>query len=326
MSFDVKILADSVSSYGHRLTTFSVVYPRIIHAEFLRHRVLSRCAVSSRAIPFLEQVRDNPYIPEKWGRNQKGMQAGEDIDGAFPGALWREARDNAYTIAKRLSHFGVHKQWVNRLLEPFQWMAEVITATEWDNLFHLRISPDAHPDIQKIVGMMREVREDSKPRALDKTDWHLPLLSDEDLYAFSDSDPAALPWKERLLASVGRVARVTLLRHEDESDVAKDIERANNMLKNGHMSPFEHVARPMTSVEYEDAFGAWWATFDKGPEMPMHEPSFGYNSGNPTPLANHISKKGLLRLRWRAFCGNLNGWVSMRKEIPYEDDIKGDHG
>ena len=45
------------------LWTFELTYPRYIHSEFMTHRVFSRNASSSRAIPvkrMIEQVRNNP--------------------------------------------------------------------------------------------------------------------------------------------------------------------------------------------------------------------------------------------------------------------------
>ena len=47
----VKILADSLNLSGNRLTTFELTFPRVILAEFNTHRMISRNAASSRAIP-----------------------------------------------------------------------------------------------------------------------------------------------------------------------------------------------------------------------------------------------------------------------------------
>lgn len=58
MGYKCEILADSISEQGHRLTTFKITYPRIIHAETCRHRILSRNTASSRAVPFEKMVKD----------------------------------------------------------------------------------------------------------------------------------------------------------------------------------------------------------------------------------------------------------------------------
>ena len=42
MGFEAKVLADSVSPAGHRLTTLEATFPRFVLAEFNTHRVFSR--------------------------------------------------------------------------------------------------------------------------------------------------------------------------------------------------------------------------------------------------------------------------------------------
>ena len=77
MSYNCEILSDSLSPQGNRLTTFKITYPRIIHAEMCRHRILSRNTASSRAIPFEKMVKDvqeNPFTPIAWQKNHHGMQ------------------------------------------------------------------------------------------------------------------------------------------------------------------------------------------------------------------------------------------------------------
>jgi len=72
-----KILKDSISPEGVRLTTMELVYPRFIHSELMTHRVFSRNASSSRAIPTkraIQMIRDHPALPASWRMNQRGMQ------------------------------------------------------------------------------------------------------------------------------------------------------------------------------------------------------------------------------------------------------------
>jgi len=189
-----------------------------------------------------------------------------------------------------LLDIGIHKQWTNRLLEPWLWHTIIVSATEWDNFFHLRCHPHAHPDIRKTAELMREAMENHHPEELDYGQWHLPLIWDgEDLEAFSDHDPAALPMSELPLCSIGRCARVSYLTHDGKRDVAEDIALARRLLENGHMSPFEHVARPMTEEERKVYCTVKHST-----------------GGNLRP-----------------FLGNFRGWVQYRKTIPNEHDIKG---
>lgn len=145
MSYKCEIIADSLSPQGHRLTTFKVTYPRIIHAEMCRHRILSRNSASSRAIPFskmVKMVEEDPFIPIAWQSKHSGMQGTEYLDGESEQKLlvnkWLEARDLAVQQSKLLNNSNVTKQLCNRLLEPFLWHTEIISGTEWENFFKLR--------------------------------------------------------------------------------------------------------------------------------------------------------------------------------------------
>lgn len=83
MSIKAVIAADSINPQGKRLTTFILEYPRFVHSEFMTHRMFSKNAASSRAIPIekmIQQVIDNPAMPVWWGKNQSGMQSKEEVD------------------------------------------------------------------------------------------------------------------------------------------------------------------------------------------------------------------------------------------------------
>jgi hypothetical protein len=143
-----KVIADSLSPQGHRLTTLEVVMPRYILAEFNTHRVLSKNSASSRAIPFnkmVKNVKENPFIPIAWQKDHKGMQGteyfqsenGDNSHKLIEG--WLAARDSAIQIAEGLHNSDVTKQLCNRLLEPFMWHTTLVTATEFENFFELRL-------------------------------------------------------------------------------------------------------------------------------------------------------------------------------------------
>ena len=135
MGYEARIERDSISLLGHRLTTFVVTYPEIIHNEMLTHRVFSRNSSSSRAVPIkrlIEQVLLDPFIPVAWGRNQPGMQAKEelgDTEQQLARQVWLEGRDYAVAHAQRLDKIGVHKQVVNRLLQPWKFITTIISST-----------------------------------------------------------------------------------------------------------------------------------------------------------------------------------------------------
>jgi hypothetical protein len=240
MGWSARILADSLSPAGARLTSWALTYPRMIHAELLTHRELSRCSSSSRAMPIekmIRQVVDDPVVPIHWGRNQKGMKA-RDVLGPieqFNARLeWLRARDRAVESVKYLTRLELHKQVTNRLLEPWAWITVVVSTTDHANLFKLRDHEDAQPEFQKVAGMMRVEFETSKPRQLAAGEWHLPFYMpdrDDDLSEY-----------QRVKVCTGRVARVSYLTHDGKRDPQADLELHDKLVLDCHWSPFEHCA------------------------------------------------------------------------------------
>jgi len=294
MSYEVKILADSLSPENNRLTTMEVVLPRVVVAEFNTHRMFSRNSASSRAIPvekMLKRVEDNPFIPVYWGKNQKGMQADAELSQSEQLAAehsWLKARDSAVKHARKLLEIGVHKQITNRLLEPWLWHTIIVTATEWENFFALRTHKDAQPEIRKAAVMMKEAYDASKPKEFFQgaINWHRPLVSAEEISEVLSCEDAFtvdghVKLNERLnKISAGRCARVSYLTHDGRRDPEEDIKLCERLASSGHMSPLEHVARPMTSHDIQQ---------------------MGLNAST-------------------RFLANYRGWVQMRKLIANEDN------
>jgi hypothetical protein len=264
VSYEAKIIADSISPAGVRLTTLQVTFPRFILAEFNTHRAFSRNSASSRAIPVkkhIEAVLADPFIPEQFGRNQKGMQARHNLEGedaALAHEIWIGTLSVAALEAQHLDEIGVHKQLANRLLEPFMWHTVVVTATDWENFFHLRCHPDAQPEFQKIAGMMRDVMDTSTPIARLSIEWHLPYTVGDDAEDVRPNRTTDEAWGTLARISSARCARVSYLTHDGKRDTEADLALATKLLAAGHMSPFEHPAIPInTATEYCGNFRGW---------------------------------------------------------------------
>lgn len=177
----------NASRPGKVLSTLLLRYPRWIHAELMTHRVFSRNAASSRAIPVPKLIRDmfrDPAHPLHWGRNMKGMQAAEQLSGLrllVVKALWYAAMFIAGSIAYFMHLCGAHKQVVNRLLEPFSHITVLVSSTEWENFLELRDHKDAEPHIQMLAREIRDCLDDeSKIQHLHVGDWHLPFVTNDD--------------------------------------------------------------------------------------------------------------------------------------------------
>lgn len=286
MTISAKIIADSVSPAGKRITTFELEYPRFIHAEFMTHRMFSRNAASSRAIPVerqIELIRENTAMPIHWGKNQPGMSAKEECTTKVDNVCgvgepncerehaWRIARDNAIHVAEEFHKAGYHKQIVNRLLEPFAHIKVVCTATEYDNFFWLRRHPDAQPEIHELANQMWAARGKSTPRTLRRGDWHVPYFKEGGWCAKYEthSDENYVTLEDAIAISASCCAQVSYRTLDDSIDKARAIYKRLVESAPVHASPFEHQATPMWLT------GAW-----------------------PPSL------------------GNLHGWKQLRQQIP----------
>ncbi len=272
-----RVVEDSFANDDNRtrLTTLEVVVPRIVLAEFNTHRAFSRNSASSRAIPIekmLKRVQEDPYIPETWGKNQKGMQAEEALDedrACLAREVWLGARDAAVEHTKELLEVGVHKQTTNRLLEPFMWHTIIVTATEWSNFRHLRAHGDAHPAIQNTARAVIAVLDASDPDEVDWEEWHLPFVHERDKTEIMDAVGVDVKISDRSYApaqlSTARCARVSYLTHDGIRELSKDFSLHDSLLGNGHMSPFEHAAFASETYSLDTAsnFAFPWVQYRK---------------------------------------------------------------
>ncbi len=266
MGYEAKVICDSIAQ-GVRLTTLEVTLPRIVLAEFNTHRMLSRNSASSRAIPVerrIAAVLADPFIPEAFAMNKRGMQAGEELDerdNSKARDAWLFGLEQAVKATEKLLDLGVHKQWANRLIEPFSWHTIVVTATEWENFFNLRISPEAQPEIRRAATMMKAAMDVSMPRQLHTGQWHLPYVSQEDYDlteagVYTTAQGESHEWSDVAMVHVScaRCGRVSTLTHDGRRDLLADVQLAARLLAPGHMSPFEHAAQVAVTRETSPGF------------------------------------------------------------------------
>lgn len=313
--YECRVERDSITEYGERLTTMVLTLPRIVLAELNTHRVFSRSSASSRAIPvekLIARVKEDPFFPAYWGKNQKGMQAEVELsEDEIVGCRqdWLGAAESAIQHAQRLLARGVHKQITNRLLEPFLWHTVIISATEWSNWDHLRVDKEAQPEIRVGAEMVLQHRSGSRPKLLSSAEWHQPFsMADDRDVLIEDPDERGTrrPDAEELVrVAVGRSARVSYLNHDGKRDLVDDLGLAGRVLKSGHMAPWEHVARPMTSEERTMFAQLKW-------------------SARPDSTLTGIGNFGMdwVNVGTDHFLGNFNGWVQARKRIYGEWDVK----
>lgn len=298
-----KIVCDSLAPSGFRLTTFVLTYPRFIHAELMTHRMLSRNASSSRAIPVprqIQEVIDNPAIPLAFRKNQKGMQAGdllEDQDAAVD--VWLAARDAAVVQARAMVAMDIHKQYANRILEPFAHITVICSATDWANFFALRIHPAAQPEICELATQMYNEYKQCSPPIYEVGYWHLPLVTEEEMKecceqfgvtCLKDSKEAL---QLAIKRSVAKCARVSYKNHDGTKNTLKqDLELYERLLGNKpiHASPAEHQAEAADHPFVRSGNFRGWTQYRKTIENENVEEYTGTDERQLLPIAGEKGK------------------------------------
>lgn len=307
-NISAKVVCDSVSEQGCRITTFELEYNRFIHGELLTNRAFSRNCSSSRAIPIKKMIKyteDNMAMPLYYGSRKSGMQAGFELKSTWlPKLLWKSCFKVAKYTALAMDKLGLHKQIPNRLLEPWQMIKVVVTATDFDNFFNLRIEGAAQPEIAMLAHKMWLAREASSPQMLKDGQYHLPYVdtyemshkeqdaqNENNQYYFLTNDAS----KELTLEDAIKISAASCAAqsYRTESMTLKKANKIFDMLikdKTLHASPFENIATPIIASNE----------------------NYNANNGDLLPPADwdkgvtHINCEGEL------YSGNFKGWIQYR--------------
>lgn len=346
MSFEAKVLADSVDSHGNRLLTLEETYPRLVHAERMTHRIQSKNSASTRAIPLSNQLRnllENPFIPEKFGINQPGMQSYNHLSGLKHDdavEVWLTGRDRALTTtielilgreaAADVLGYNPRREFVHRdtLTEHFDEVMEII--------------PKSTDTIDLNETGFLNVHKQLAGRGLEAYMWHTIIVSGtewDNYFALRDHKEA-----QGEIATAARLSRKAIenstpiqLEHgqwhtplvepgefDDTFDAIrasgartaavsynrqavknfeKEVGRYNDLRNGGHMSPLEHQATP----------------FSEG-ELIARD-----NMAEAASRAGRMVELGELAIRQleesTQFLGNFRGWRQHRKDIEHEDNF-----
>jgi len=301
MTITAKIIALSISPSGQIIATWELEYQRFIHGEFMTHRLFSRNAASSRAIPvstIIAQVNDNPAMPIHFGKNQSGMQAAEELSPVMQVGVkwaWKMAAKAAVKWAEVMVKLGLHKQATNRILEPFQTMKTVMTATCMDNFFWLRNHPDAQPEIKELARLMWEALQEAVPTKLQPGDWHVPYYNDgywkpEFVGQFGMCDAYGQTLENALAISSSCCAQVSYRKLDDTLEKAQMVYKRLVDSEPVHASPFEHQATPIMEPDFYCGSCQEQAEWEQG--------------------VTHVDRNG------KFWSGNFVGWVQHRQLIP----------
>jgi hypothetical protein len=325
----IVLASKAASSTALPLITMHLHYPDIIHGEVMTHRVFSRNARSMRAVPvatMVKEVREDPFVPWHWGKNQKGMQASEEcnelvkIGSYWEGGphndrevdilktreeAWRLAANSAADFAENYAHAGYHKQIANRIIAPYTWKHTLITSTSWANFLHLRDHGDAEPHFHDLAALVREALQGARPAILHPGEWHLPYVDLGEYHSIlmrhAGQDRAvALSIAQKL--SVARSARISYAPFDGDPSIERELERYDLLVGSSplHASPTEHQATPDTQSTYRRQVKTFESSMSRDHDL-WKAVSEGNDWNNP-----HLA-------------GNLGpGWIQYRKTLANE--------
>lgn len=247
------------------LITFEIELHRYILPEFNTHRMFSRNFQSSRAIPTMKQIKlilKDPALPVHWGTNNAGMSSNKQC-GKFKSKIANGFRrlSSYFAIAGSLFEskvLGIHKQWSNRLLEPYMYTKGVFTTNKKGlaNFLALRCAPDAQPEIKALADMIHAEYLKSEPKILKDNDYHLPYVSDEQL--------ANLSIKDCIKISAASCASVSYRPLQVNVDAIWPRLGLDGNNENVHASPAEHQAKLAHKAKGRGGnFGNGWVQYRK---------------------------------------------------------------
>jgi hypothetical protein len=321
-----KIICDSVNVRGDNLTTYEIEVPRIVWAEFMTHRMFSRNAASSRAIPFSKMQQQLVGIPERFGAANKGMGDGGEhtqpiqgrevydnwtgeyaIELLSPEHAWEKSKEDAQFWAEAFYDAGYAKQIYNRMTEPYQMIKGLVTATDFDNFFWLRDDSAADPTIEKLAQVMWEAKQNSFHQLLLPGQWHLPyvdttltlmdvgVLVQEYFIKDSDQEPKCISLKDAITLSCARSAAISYRNENYTLEKCYDVYGRLIGDVRKHSSAMEHAATPMViwTAENNTNYPTIPNTWEDG--------------------ISHMDKQ------YNLWSGNIRGFIQHRKTIPNEN-------
>lgn len=346
MSFHVEVLADSISNEGVRLVTTQETYPRIIHAERMTHRAHGKNSASTRAIPLSNQLYNllkNPFVPEKFGLNQPGMQAYRhlhDLKHEDATRVWLTGRDRALTTTIELV-LGREIAADMFNYDPTHGFVEGEQMLEQFNQLKLAL-PKSTDVIDLSETTMLNVHKQLAGRGLEAYMWHTIIATGTEwsnYYALRDHSEA-----QSEIATVARLGREAMARstprqlnpgewhlplvddgefddifdgirasaarcaavsynRQGAKNFEKEVGRYNDLRRGGHMSPLEHQATPFSDAE-------WYVRHNMA--------KIALDLTGDTELSELQTQQLVTSTE---FLGNLRGWRQHRKDVEHEDDF-----
>lgn len=313
-TYAARIILDSISEEGVRLTTIEGVFPRCILSEFNTHRRFSRNSASSRAIPVSKIIREtvaDPFIPERVGVNKSGMQAGEYYT---PGSAeysqfletYLEARDHAaLAVTSLLVGRGATSELRSEYASTGNLDLEIL-----DNVLN---GYTQRLKERSLSPQDLNVHKQHANRLLEPYMWHTVIVTANDFWNFialrnhEDADPAiegfASKLEEAWLGSTPGLVRTGAwhlpLVQPDEMEAAQANPDKWKKISSGRCARASYMTHN--------------GVRDISKDLDLHDRLSP--SGHVSPF-EHPAKAGAKDLQ----SGNFVGWEQYRKTIEHESN------
>ena len=249
-----KVLADS-KYRENRVISLEVTLPKYLDAEVEKHGLIASNSSSDRAKSFGRMAESMPYLMSDIRAEEKGMQGYTKVDDDVKSSFRDEMRSLHDYCVDRLSVYKdtVHHQHLNRYLIPWAMQTKIMTANDfaWAAFISLRNAKDADPAMIELAGKIKLALISSRATILTEGQWHLPYVGHGVLL-------------DQIKVSAARCCRVSYDNHGTGSDSKKDFELHDKLIKNKHLTPFEHQLVPITDedqdgVTHLDRWGNLWS-------------------------------------------------------------------
>ncbi|RYH46364.1 MAG: hypothetical protein EON54_16495 [Alcaligenaceae bacterium] len=338
MAYNAKIVLDSVSTAGDRLTTMEVTFPRIVLAEFNTHRVFSRNSASTRAIPVANQLRKlvaDPFVPNQFGKNQTGMQSYEYLEGVKHNEavdIWLTGRDRALTTAVELM---LGRKLAAQMLD-YDPLREFVTADILAEKidYIARIVKDKIDTFDLVdTSSLLDIHKQHAGRGLETYMWQTVIVT-----ATEWSNFFALRANPQAQPEIREVAEwMQRLYQESEPAELQDGEWHLPYIQPDELHLFAEDPEKMQQVSAARCARVSYLThdgkrdLDKDVELYERLAGEGHLSplehvATPEYTAYELGRTELgdvaqRRITPSPFCGNFRGWKQLRKFVPYESDF-----
>jgi hypothetical protein len=137
----------------------------------------------------------------------------------------------------------------NQINYEYCGMSLIVTSTNWEEVL---TRPHSSGWINKQNSIIKEAIEKSSPTELEKDDWHLPFITEEDWDKLSDRVPKSPVDHEILEYNAVKLSGIRCAdKHSNrKKPIEEELTNAELLMVGYHWSPFEHQAQMIDTEKH----------------------------------------------------------------------------